>query len=181
MSDTKVVENETVVADVKEPITETDSVKTENTIPYSRFKEVNDKLKEYETKLAKRDSDEETHRKAELEKQGEYKQLLAEAKAEIDSLKPYKEKLDGYVADRRDVLVSKLPESKREKYTNAPLDILEEIVEDFTKASPRAGVSNQQASRFGGFESLTEWARKDPQGYKKFHRNNKGITLGYSS
>jgi hypothetical protein len=115
---------EIVVEDVKTQPTE-EVVKTENAIPYARFKEVNDRLKESETKLNGLIDSQEVAKRSELEKQGEYKQLLTEAETKIESLSNKAKAWDEYQTNRREALLSKLPEEDRSIYEGLPLDKLE--------------------------------------------------------
>ena len=130
-----------VTTDVKqdEPTQAVD--KTPDTIPYSRFKEVNDSFKEVQTELEKMKEAQEKQRKAELEKQGEYKTLLEEQNQKLEELSTYKTKWETYEQDRRKALIDKIPADKREKYENKPLDVLEDVAELF-KPDSKVSVSS---------------------------------------
>ena len=58
--------------------------KTENAIPYARFKEVNDKAKELEAKLKERDEAEKKVREKELLDQKKFEELLKTRDAELE-------------------------------------------------------------------------------------------------
>jgi hypothetical protein len=68
----------------------------EQTIPYARFKEVNDQLAE----LRRKDQEREAKERAEVEKrakeQGQYQELLETRTKELDDLKPKAEQADRY-------------------------------------------------------------------------------------
>lgn len=55
---------------------ESQDVKPENTVPYGRFKEINDKLKELEAAEAKRAEDEKKSKEAKMLDEKKYKELL---------------------------------------------------------------------------------------------------------
>lgn len=104
------------VATVTAPVIEDDKPKT---VPYERFSEVvaqrkvaAEDAKEAREELATINADREKVRKAGLEKQGEFKTLLEESKAENESLKTRAEtaedKWDKYETSRREALTAEL-------------------------------------------------------------------------
>lgn len=136
-----------------------------------------EKIGKLETQLAEIQAKDEERRQKQLIAEGKKDELIAELQGKIDALNPFKEKLETYEASRRATLIEKLPESKQEKFQNHPLDVLEDLVEEFAHSKPK--VDNSAPGSFGGFGSLVEWAQKDPTGYKKANKRNSGITLGY--
>lgn len=133
---------------VKETSVDTDNTKTENNIPYSRFKDVNDKLKDATAKLDSYEAKMETARQKKMEEDGKLKELLAEKETEITSLKDKAEKLDKIEADRRESLISKLPDDLKEdeEFLSLSNNQIQKIV-DKLETSSSAQVNSQQASR----------------------------------
>src|SRR3990167_7084277 len=77
-------------------------------VPYARFKEVNDKLRELERKEQER---EETARKAqedEQKKRGEFEQLLKDKEKELEALRGFKATRENEEKAERDKLIEKL-------------------------------------------------------------------------
>ena len=70
-----------------------------------------------------------------MEKNGEYKELIAQQKEELKSLKELESKYNAERQARRETLLSKIPEDKREKYAKHPLEFLEDAVEVFSPKS----------------------------------------------
>lgn len=99
-----------------------------DTIPYHRFKEINDQYKDLKDKLLKIDQEKEAMRQKKLEEDGKLKELLSEKDNMIKDLKVKAESWDKYKADRRDVLLSKLPESDREDFADLKLSQLEKVI-----------------------------------------------------
>lgn len=118
---------------------ENNSASTEqqdNSIPYSRFKEVNDSKKELETKLAEFESAEEKRRQSELEKKGEYETLVSDLRTKLESAETKANAFDEYQSARRDALLSKLDENDRDIYGELPLNKLESHVERISNKVP---------------------------------------------
>ncbi len=110
------------VATETAPVVEDDKPKT---VPYERLSEVvsqkNAALKvatEAREELTKINADREKVRKAELEKQGEYKTLLEESTAKIESLTTRAESAEGkwdkYETSRREALTAELSKEDKE-------------------------------------------------------------------
>ena len=109
------------VATVTAPVIEDDKPKT---VPYERFSEVvaqrkaaADEATKAREELATINADREKVRKAGLEKQGEFKTLLEESKAENESLKTRAEtaedKWDKYETSRREALTAELSDEDK--------------------------------------------------------------------
>jgi len=177
MSDTQpnddpVVNPDPVVEDVNKPV---------DSIPYSRFKEVNDALKSANEALAEMKKSQEKVRTKELEEKEEWKTLADERQAKIDELNAKATEWDEFQANRRKALIEKLPEDDREVYGVLPLDKLEIHVEKITNNNV-PGVSTSPPANdgeFGGYESYADWAANDPKGYKKATQKKRKFTLGY--
>ena len=121
MSEPEVKETPVKETTVTEPVVEDVKPKT---VPYDRFSEViakgkaeGERANAAEEKLAALESDKEKVRKAQLEKQGEYKTLLAEADSKIETLTSERnsavEWRTDYETNRREALTSKLSEDDK--------------------------------------------------------------------
>ena len=121
-------EEQVVETNEKTPDTEVVKNETNESIPYDRFKQVNDEKNALKLKLDEFISAQDESKKKKLEEEGRYKELLEKADAEINDLKPYKEKFDQYENNRRESLLSNVPENEREKLSSLDLDTLEYVV-----------------------------------------------------
>ena len=117
-----------------QPVSQDDK-QTENLIPQSRFNEINSQNKKLQEQIDNLNTQNVDRKKLEMEKNGQYKELIAQQKEEIGSLTEIKVKRDAERQARREKLIQQLPEDKREKYAKHPLDFLEDAVEVF---SPKA-------------------------------------------
>ena len=70
----------------------------------------------------------ETQKVKQLRKQEKFQELSENLQAQLDAVTPYKEKWESYEANRRESLLSKLPEEDREALSQKDLDTLEYIV-----------------------------------------------------
>lgn len=130
-----------------------DGHKTESSVPYARFKEVNDRLKDVNDKLASLDEKEKAHKEKRLAEEGKKDELIANLKAERDDLKATSTtqatRLSEVEDARRDELVSRMPDNLREKYSNKdkyPLDVLSDIVEDLGETRATVTVDSSRPS-----------------------------------
>ena len=112
------------------PITE-DS-KNNESIPYSRFQEVNNSKKELQEKVTKMqeefdtiNADNKAKREDRLKKNEEYTTLLTEKDAEIEKLSGTANKWTDYEANRRKTLTEKLPENRQKFASSMGLTDLE--------------------------------------------------------
>ena len=121
-------EEQVVETNEKTPDTEVVKNETNESIPYDRFKQVNDEKNALKSKLDEFISAQDASKKKKLEEEGRYKELLEKADAEINDLKPYKEKFDQYENSRRESLLSNVPEDEREKLSSLDLNTLEYVV-----------------------------------------------------
>lgn len=143
------VKTETTNEDsVKDTSVDTDNTKTENSIPYARFKEQNDKLKDATAKLESIETEREKERQKKMEADGKYQELIAEQKTTIKSLQEKADTLDKIEADRRESLISKLPDDLKEdeEFLSLSNNQIQKVV-DKLETSSTAQVNSQQASR----------------------------------
>ena len=162
---------------------------SEGNIPQSRFNEVNTQKNEYKTQVSdlqsqldKFKSDQESARQKQLEKQGEYKTLLDEANAKLEKSSVVVKEYEEYKSNKRNSLMETLTEDTDKSIAEGlSLDKLELYVNKVTKVNTvptntsRAS-NNQPVGDFGGYESLQEFAMKDPNGAEKYLEQN---TKGY--
>ncbi len=139
-----------------------------------------EKIKGLETKLADIEAKEEKRRQDQLSADGKKDELISELQGDIAKYKPFKERLESYEATRRQALLERLPESKQDKFKGHPLDVLEDLVDEYS-APGRVKVDNQPPGSYGGYKSMAEWASSDPKGYKTQTKTTRGITVGYGS
>lgn len=140
-------------------------------VPYSRFQEVidvknslRDELDELKQNV---ENEKEARKLKEMESKGEYEQIMQEMKAKLDAANRKANAFDEYQTNRRESLLSKLPEEDREVYSDLPLDKLEVHVQKINAKPNPATTDNSKPSTMGGFASFEEWAAFDPEGYKK--------------
>lgn len=180
MSEENKVSNETVVEQDTENVTQ-DNAQNEYIAESKKYRK---RAQDAETKLADLQKKLESQENAKLKQKEEYKTLAEKYEAQVNELNPYKEKYEGLVNQRRDVLLGRLPEDKRETFKNKDLDVLEFMVSELKPKSQEPSARNLVGTKnteFGGYSSYVEWATKDPQGYEKANNTVKGrgISLGY--
>ena len=122
-------EEKTIEPDVKQEAV----TKDENNVPISRLNEVISERNELRQSLESFKTQEEEGRRAKLQEEEKWQELNAELMKQIDSYKPFKEKLESMDVKLREVALSRLPESKREKFSNVDTDVLLDIVEEFSE------------------------------------------------
>jgi hypothetical protein len=159
-----VVNPEPTAPAVANPATTPDNT---GTIPYDRFKEVNDAKKALELKLAGIEAQQKADADKKLAQEGDYKTLLDQKQAELDKLQAIADAATKDHAARLDKLRGQLPEDKREKYASImDANLLESLVDDFKLGGgvPTDRPGNSQEA-FGGYKTFLEFANKDPKGY----------------
>ena len=155
--------------DVKQPVStdetsapvgtdDTSSAVTQGDInvPKARLDEVLNKNKSLAKKLADFEAKQKKTRDEELAKQGEYKTLLDERNQEIQTLKAENERLALIEQAEREDLLSKIPEDKREKYSDGRYgnEILRDLASEFSKPSQPKMVNDQMGA--GRMSDLTQ-------------------------
>ena len=175
------MENETVqVQDVKEDTTTPASEEKQvvNSVPYARFKEKvteNNELKTTNGKLTteneflKKEKKErsEAIKLKQMEDKGEYDKIISNMTQELEGYKKKATAFDEYQANRRDSLLSKLPEEDRGIYDGLSLDKLEVHVDKVISNPKPKQVDNSIPGTKMGYSSMEEWAHTDPEGYEK--------------
>jgi len=136
-------QNTAVEEAVKEPQVSQDEKKTEQAVPYYRFQELVKERNELKSKVDQIATAQEEQRKKTLEEQGEYKALLVEEQNKNKELETrfteISESFNNYVNQERESLLSKIPETKREKFEKVDdLSLLRDIASEF---EAKAGVN----------------------------------------
>ena len=165
--------------------------KKSNMIPQARFDEVNSK---YKTLQERFDQMNDTIKQQEQQKEiqaGNLEKVIEKQNLELKELTGKLETTSkSYTALESSVkkeYLDHIPEDKREKYQDYPIDAIQDIAEVFKGSqgnNVKVDTSNptrRPSGEFGGYESYVEWATKDPEGYKK--ANNEAtsgkIKIGY--
>ena len=118
---------------IKTDVKQDEGTKPEaNDIPRSRLNEVIDERNKLRDELKSFEQQKEEAKKAKLVEEEKWQELNAELSKELETYKPYKEKWSAMDAKLRENALSKLPENKREKFSNIDTDVLLDIVEEFS-------------------------------------------------
>ena len=132
--------------------------------------------------LQKQISDkEESNKIKSMEEKGEYDKIMADMNSKLETSEKKSKAWDDYQTNRRETLLSVLPEEERTVYGKLPLTELEfHVSKVSTKPSP-ASVDNSKPTSTGGYASFEEWAQIDPKGYKKANdpQTSGKIKIGY--
>ena len=183
---------QTQANEVKQPSTEASSNNVSDGIPKSRFDEVNNQKNDYKSQVSdlqaqldKVTADQEASRKAELEKQGEYKTLLDEANAKLEKAQVDVKAWGEYKENKRNSLMEQLTEDTDKSIAESlPLEKLELYVGNINKRNSlptnnARAASQQPQGDFGGYDSIQEFAMQDPKGAEKYLAENvKGYKWG---
>tara|TARA_R100000664_G_C2759226_1_gene148769 strand:- start:4471 stop:5052 length:582 start_codon:yes stop_codon:yes gene_type:complete len=188
-TDTPIADNNSVTNDSTKADT------NDNSIPKARLDEVvaqrhkvaeeRDSLR---AELDKIKANQESQRKQELEKQGEYKTLLEEQGKELEKYKADSNAWNDYKTNKRASLMENITNDD-DKLIAEDLSLakLEKFVGRVTQTNA-IGTPNQRPANsakgtgeFGGYSSFQEWAEKDPDDYVRNNQTNsaKGIKIGY--
>ena len=119
--------------DVKQDSTEATENVPNNSVPYSRFSEVNDKYRELEDKFNGLVKEQESVRQKKLQEEGKYQELLVEKDKAIEKLSQDNKDKSEYQGLRRDMLVSELSDDDKKAFGDLPLIQLEMLVAKLSK------------------------------------------------
>ena len=183
---------QTQANEVKQPSTEASQNNVSDGIPKSRFDEVNNQKNDYKSQVSdlqaqldKVKANQEATRKAELEKQGEFKTLLDEANAKLEKAQVDVKAWGEYRTNKRNSLMEQLTEDTDKSIAESlPLEKLELYVGNINKRNSlptnnARAASQQPQGDFGGYDSIQEFAMKDPKGADKYLADNvKGYKWG---
>jgi hypothetical protein len=180
MSEENQVSKETVVEQDTENVTQ-ESAQNEYIAESKKYRK---RAQDAENRLANLEKQLETQQNQKLKEKEEYKTLAEKYEAQVNELNPYKDKYEGLVEQRRNVLLERLPEDKRETFKNKDLDVLEFMVSELKTKTQEPSARNLVGTKnteFGGYTSFAEWAEKDPIGYASNNTSSgaKGIKIGY--
>tara|TARA_Y100001938_G_scaffold138767_1_gene204727 strand:- start:3554 stop:4126 length:573 start_codon:yes stop_codon:yes gene_type:complete len=134
-----------------------------------------------EAQLAKLQSKLETQENVKLKEKEEFKTLAEKFESQVNELSPYKQKYEAMVDAKRQSLLNKIPEDKRDTFKSKDLDVLEFMVDNLSpkdNLQPSARGSVPKNQEFGGYESKLDWVSKDPEGYEKAKQKEKGGIFG---
>ena len=107
----------------------------------------------------------ETQKVKQLKEQEKYQELSENLQKQLDDVSPYKEKWESHEANRRESLLSKLPEEDRESLQAESLKTLEYIVsklEDSKPVNPQhaPGQSRNLNVKYGDWTTMDEHERR---------------------
>ena len=169
----------------KQPSTEASSNNVSDGIPKTRFDEVNNQKNDYKSQVSdlqaqldKVTANQEATRKAELEKQGEFKTLLDESNAKLEKAQVDVKAWGEYKTNKRNTLMEQITEDTDKSIAESlPLEKLELYVNKVTKVNSVPTNTNRAASNapqgdFGGYDSIQEFAMRDPKGAEKYLEQN---------
>ncbi len=169
----------------QQPSTEASKNNVSDGIPKSRFDEVNNQKNDYKTQveelqaqLDKHKANQEATRKAKLEKEGEYKTLLEETNVKLEAAQADSKAWGEYKTNKRNTLMEQITEDSDKSIAESlPLEKLELYVSKLNKGSSLPTNNARAASQapqgnFGGYDSIVEFASKDPKGAEKYLAEN---------
>ncbi len=153
MSEEKVIET-----DVKQE----NVTKDENNVPISRLNEVISERNDLRDKMKAFETQQEEQKRAKLKEEEKWQELNVELNKEIETYKPYKEKWELMDLKLRKDALAKLPESKREKFSNVDTETLLNIVSEFgeSKENPPDRKGTVPTQRLGKITDMSPEERK---------------------
>ena len=132
MSEENEVSNETVVDNGTENVTQ-ESAQNEYIAESKKYRK---RAQEAENQLSEIKKQLQEQENTKLKEKEEFKTLAEKFEAEVESLSPYKEKYESIVNQRKEVLLSSIPEEQREQFKNKDLDVLEFMVSQLKPKTP---------------------------------------------
>lgn len=153
-------------------------------IPYYRFNKVvkeraeaTDRIAELEANLAKFNKDKQDRLDEKSKANGEFAEMADRYKTENAQLKQVNEALQNkadvvanYELEQRALLTGKLPETKQPFAANMSLTDLANFVEIEQKTQIKLPKENAPGERYGGYEDIVEFAKKDSEGYAAYRK-----------
>jgi len=155
-------EEKTIEPDVKQENDTKVENNVQDAIPRSRLNEVISQKKELETKLNEMKSMVEEKQRAELEEQGKLSELNSVLSKENEQLKEIKTQFEAQDARLRQDALSRLPEDKREKFSDLPTNSLVDVVEELSsvKTNPKDNVGTVSRKDLN-FKNISKEERRD--------------------
>ena len=178
---------------VKQPSTEASQNNVSDGIPKTRFDEVNNKYKdmttqnqELQAQLDKFKSDQAAERQKQLEEQGKWKDIAEERGKELEKTQADLKVWSEYKTNKRNTLMEQLTDDSDKSIAgDLSLEKLELYVNKINQGNNTLPTNNASAAsqqpqgEFGGYDSIQEFAMKDPEGADKYLANNvKGYKWG---
>jgi len=164
MTEEKTTKTDTVVKE--NPTVDNDNVKTDNSIPYSRFKEVNDTKTALQAELDRIKAQLKTDSEKKMAEEGKLKELNEQLSKERDDLLNYKTAVEAERELSRQALIKEFPEGVREKFKNYSLSQLNDIKSEFLKDTNKLSVdgSSPAEGQAMGFASIIDAANAHRRG-----------------
>ena len=174
IADDNSVSNDSTKAEQTSPKT----VANDNNIPQHRLDEVVAQRNSYRDKLNEVTTQQESDRKKELEKQGEYKTLLDEQGKELVEAKADQMAWNEYKTNKRASIMETITNDDDKSIAeDLSLAKLEKFASRVTQTNA-VGTPNQRPANstkgtgeYGGYSSWVEYAQKDPNGAEKAMKN----------
>ena len=129
----------------------------------SNAKKLRKRSQEAEAMVQKNAKQQEAFKVSQMKEQEQFKELSEELQSKLDSVTPFKEKWEAYEANKRESLLSKLPEGDREGLKDENLKTLEYIVSMKETSKPfnpehKAGVQRNVSDK--PYAQMSEAERK---------------------
>tara|TARA_R100000152_G_C6781055_1_gene214832 strand:+ start:4411 stop:4926 length:516 start_codon:yes stop_codon:yes gene_type:complete len=142
MNEENQVSQETQVAQSEQPQSQDESVdyKALYLEEVQNAKKLRKRSQDAELKLSDITKKQETQKVKQMQEKEQYKELY-------ESVAPYKEKWETYESNRREALLSKLPEEDRESMSSKDLDVLEYVVKVRNESKPNNPAHNPSMPR----------------------------------
>ena len=178
MSEETQVSNETVV----EKDTQNEVQDNAQSELIAESKKYRKRAQDAESQIGELQKQIEAQENKKLEEEKQFQELANKYKSERDEYSSYKDKYTSLVEQRKNSLLSRLPEDQHNKFKDKDLDVLEFMVDQLKTKAPEPSARNlvgTKGTEFGGYESLEEYAVKDPKGAEEYLRKNvKGFSFG---
>ena len=153
---------------------ETPDVKQSN-VPYSRFKEVNDQLKDMKIANAQLKQKEDEREKEAKLKAGEFKELYEASEQRANKFEKENQKHNDYFSERKKQIMSDWSDEDKELYGGLPFDKLERHNDNLIKTkSVKTNTSKSGVSQGKPFKGDI-WDDSDPSVLAEKRRNFKDI------
>ena len=110
-----------------------------------RSQDAEAKLAELQTKLEQQDN-------AKLKEKEEFKTLAEKFEIQVNELTPFKEKYETILANRKEQLLSQIPEDQRDKFKDKDIDVLEFMIDNMSKPT-----NNEPSARGSIQPKVMDW------------------------
>ena len=161
MSEENQVSNEAVADSGTENVIQ-EAAQSEHIAESKKYRK---RAQDAESRLADLEKKLESQENAKLKEKEEFKTLAEKLEEENNSLSPFKEKYEDLVNQRKVALLERLPEDKREQFTNKDLDVLEFMVSELGSKTPNEPTARGTVK---AKSAIDDWGKMS-QGDKKKH------------